>query len=169
MRLHATALLVVLVAPGPSHGQFFNAIRNIFRPVTNVFQGAGGLFGGSGKFSDDGTQAPQATGKEELFPTDCGRNTDSGTGKLCFPDGLLCRDREYTHVLARAIETWAWWQVAVCGGRDISGPRFPCGPQAALGLGPADTLHRLAEKLGTTGQTAKTVALCHNNGAAIQT
>merc|ERR1712223_1474456 len=44
-------------------------------------------------FQDDGTQRPQATGQEELFPSDCGRNVDTGTGKLCFPDGLLCRGR----------------------------------------------------------------------------
>ena len=85
------ALLATLLPN--AHGQFFNAIRNIFRPVTNAFQRPGGLFGG-GEFQDDGTARPQATGNEELFPSDCGRNVDSGTGKLCFPDGLLCRDRE---------------------------------------------------------------------------
>ena len=44
---------------------------------------------------DDGTQSPQATGREELFPSDCGRDTNQGTGKLCFPDGLLCKERKY--------------------------------------------------------------------------
>ena len=92
MRLQTATLLLAAVAL-PADAQFFNAIRNIFRPATNLFQGAGNIFGGGGgSFSDDGTQRPQSTGKEELFPTDCGRNTDSGTGKLCFPDGLLCRD-----------------------------------------------------------------------------
>ena len=97
MRLNIAPLLIFAVVatllPNPAHGQFFNAIRNIFRPVTNAFQRPGGLFGG-GNFEDDGTARPQATGNEELFPSDCGRNVDSGTGKLCFPDGLLCRDRE---------------------------------------------------------------------------
>ena len=93
MRLQSATLLLAALALPPADAQFFNAIRNIFRPATNLFQGAGNIFGGGGgTFSDDGTKRPQSTGKEELFPTDCGRNTDSGTGKLCFPDGLLCRD-----------------------------------------------------------------------------
>ena len=44
------------------------------------------------KFHDDGTQSPVATGNDELFPRDCGRDPDKGTGKLCFPDGLLCQE-----------------------------------------------------------------------------
>ena len=44
------------------------------------------------KFVDDGTESPQATGKDEMFPRDCGRDPEKGTGKLCFPDGLLCQD-----------------------------------------------------------------------------
>lgn len=94
MRLLAAPLLLVVLAPA-AKGQIFNAIRNFFQPVTSAFQNPGGLFGAGGNFRDDGTARPQATGQEELFPSDCGRNTDSGTGKLCFPDGLLCRDREY--------------------------------------------------------------------------
>ena len=46
------------------------------------------------KFTDDGTESPQATGHDEMFPRDCGRNEETGTGKLCFPDGLLCQDSE---------------------------------------------------------------------------
>merc|ERR1712038_1104380 len=79
------ALALVLVLPQPGHAQFFNAIRNLFSPVTNLFNG--------GRFVDDGTRSPQATGREELFPSDCGRDPNQGTGKLCFPDGLLCKDR----------------------------------------------------------------------------
>ena len=56
-------------------------------------QGVQGIFGP--RFRDDGTQSPQATGNDKLFPDDCGRDTSTGTGKLCFPDGLLCQDREY--------------------------------------------------------------------------
>jgi hypothetical protein len=73
----------------------FDFLRNIFRPSGNRGNGGlfGGLFGGGGRFTDDGTQSPQATGKDELFPRDCGREVDKGTGKLCFPDGLLCQNR----------------------------------------------------------------------------
>ena len=45
-------------------------------------------------FTDDGTKAPVATGHDPLFPDDCGRDEDEGTGKLCFPDGLLCQNSE---------------------------------------------------------------------------
>ena len=78
------ALLPLAILLNPANAQFFNAIRNLFSPVTNLF--------GGGRFTDDGTQSPQATGREELFPSDCGRNPNDGTGKLCFPDGLLCQN-----------------------------------------------------------------------------
>jgi len=73
-------------------GGFFNPFRNIF----GGGGGGGGLFGalfGGGRFKDDGTQSPQATGRDEIYPRDCGREPDKGTGKLCFPDGLLCQNR----------------------------------------------------------------------------
>merc|ERR1712080_470284 len=66
------------------------AITNVFRPS----RGGGllsGLFGS--RFRDDGTQSPQATGIDKVNPDDCGRDPDKGTGKLCFPDGLLCQNR----------------------------------------------------------------------------
>ena len=80
-------LTILFVTISVSHAQFFNAIRNLFAPVTNLF--------GGGRFQDDGTRSPQATGREELFPSDCGRDPNQGTGKLCFPDGLLCKDSKY--------------------------------------------------------------------------
>jgi len=87
-------LIIPFILAPCADAQFFNAIRNLFRPVQNVFQGAANLVGGGGgNFRDDGTQRPKADGHEELFPSDCGRNTDTGTGKLCFPDGLLCQNR----------------------------------------------------------------------------
>jgi len=86
MRVFLLACAVLALSLGVAEAQFFNAIANLFRPVQN-------LFGGGGSFSDDGTQRPKADGVEELFPSDCGRNTNSGTGKLCFPDGLLCKER----------------------------------------------------------------------------
>ncbi len=46
--------------------------------------------GPGGPFHDDGTREPQATGRDELYPADCGRNPRDGTGKMCFPDALLC-------------------------------------------------------------------------------
>ena len=83
-----SALVLVLVSSlACVEAQFFNAIRNLFAPVTNLF--------GGGRFVDDGTRSPQATGRDELYPSDCGRDPSQGTGKLCFPDGLLCQDRKY--------------------------------------------------------------------------
>ena len=56
------------------------------------------FFGGGPRFHDDGTQSPQATGNDKLFPDDCGRDENEGTGKLCFPDGLLCQNSKYLFV-----------------------------------------------------------------------
>lgn len=96
MRLSGKALLglaVLAAFSGYVDGQF-DFLRNIFRPPSGRGGGLfGGLFGGGGRFTDDGTQSPQATGRDELFPRDCGREPDKGTGKLCFPDGILCQNR----------------------------------------------------------------------------
>ena len=96
MRLSGRALLgfAVLAAFSSYADGQFGFLRNIFRPQSGRGGGLfGGIFGGGGKFTDDGTQSPVATGKDELFPRDCGRDTVEGTGKLCFPDGLLCQNR----------------------------------------------------------------------------
>ncbi|XP_040574959.1 uncharacterized protein [Lepeophtheirus salmonis] len=97
--------LLCVCLPLSGNAQLFQALRDLFRPLTrpfrNVFRapsGGGGnglfrFFGGGGRFRDDGTQRPQATGRDEAFPSDCGRDTDKGTGKLCFPDGILCQQR----------------------------------------------------------------------------
>ena len=79
----ALGLLLTLQSPDVAEGQFFNAIANLFRPLTRVFRP---------RFRDDGTRSPQATGREEINPSDCGRNPNDGTGKLCFPDGILCQN-----------------------------------------------------------------------------
>ena len=88
-------------------GNFFQPIQNAFQPFNNnvvqpLMQGVIHMFGMDDhdhssptkkpKFIDDGTESPQSTGKDELFPRDCGRDPDKGTGKLCFPDGQLCQD-----------------------------------------------------------------------------
>ena len=93
-------------------GNFFQPIQNAFQPFNNnvvqpFMQGVMHMFGMEDhgnttpkpKFKDDGTESPQSTGKDELFPRDCGRDTEKGTGKLCFPDGQLCQDREYSFFL----------------------------------------------------------------------
>ena len=103
MRLHkyfsGIAIVALCCIATPADAQFFNAFRNLFQPVQNLFggvmRGVNQIFSGGGSFTDDGTQSPQATGIDNLFPDDCGRDTDKGTGKLCFPDGLLCRDSKF--------------------------------------------------------------------------
>lgn len=76
----------------------FGGFQNLFQPIQNALhpfmQGIQSMFGFGPKFVDDGTVAPVATGNDPLFPDDCGRDSDKGTGKLCFPDGLLCQNRE---------------------------------------------------------------------------
>ena len=88
-----TASVLILALVSSSNGQFFRALANLF---SAPFRGGGGfnLFGP--RFRDDGTQSPQATGRDELFPTDCGRDPNKGTGKLCFPDGILCQNRKFS-------------------------------------------------------------------------
>ena len=57
------------------------------------------FFGGSEEFRSNGvgntadkaTKEPIATGKDALYPDDCGRD-DKNKGLLCFPDGLLCQN-----------------------------------------------------------------------------
>ena len=85
-----TSTVVVLIAIfgstlPPVEGQFFNALANLFRPIANAFRP---------RFVDDGTQTPQATGTDEVFPRDCGTNVNTGRGKLCFPVGNLCAERK---------------------------------------------------------------------------
>lgn len=82
--LAIASLALVANTPQPAEGQFFNALANLFRPITRAF---------SPRFRDDGTRSPQATGIDKVLPSDCGRDPDKGTGKLCFPDGLLCQQR----------------------------------------------------------------------------
>jgi hypothetical protein len=94
--------LALLLLPALTTAQFpftaFQGFQNFFRPIQNAFtpfvRGVQNMLGMGPNFVDDGTAAPVATGHDPLFPDDCGRDEDKGTGKLCFPDGLLCRERE---------------------------------------------------------------------------
>jgi hypothetical protein len=82
---------ICLTRVGITEGQFnpFAAIGNAFR---QTFSGATRAFGRP-SFSDDGTQGPGSSGRDQVLPSDCGTNTDTGRGKLCFPDGKLCAER----------------------------------------------------------------------------
>ena len=93
MKLTSLSVVLTLLSLQGSEAQFFNAIRNLFGGGGGGGGGGGfNLFGGGGRFQDTGTQEPVATGNDALFPEDCGRNADTGRGKLCFPDGLLCKE-----------------------------------------------------------------------------
>jgi len=97
--------LILALAPAAVQPQLLKAFMGLF---PNIFFGPDGRgpfgFGGvrsqhgrppqTGPFIDDGTLEPVATGRDELFPTDCGRNPHDGTGKLCFPDAVLCSTSE---------------------------------------------------------------------------
>ena len=67
----------------------FRGFTDFLRPLISAVEDLG-----RPRFVDDGTESPVATGKDPLFPDDCGRDPDKGTGKLCFPDGILCQDRK---------------------------------------------------------------------------
>ena len=83
------SLLLVLGYLGLAQAQF-GFFRDFGRFITRPFRPT---------FRDDGTRSPQATGNDEINPSDCGRNTDTGTGKLCFPDGLLCQNSKLEIIL----------------------------------------------------------------------
>lgn len=88
-----TSLVILALFSTCANAQFFRALANLF---SAPFRGGGGfnLFGP--RFRDDGTQSPQATGRDEINPSDCGRDPNKGTGKLCFPDGILCQNRKFS-------------------------------------------------------------------------
>ena len=92
-------LLLALALFHVSQEQLLRNIANLFRRPFGGGGGGGGGFnlfgGGGGRFHDDGTQSPVATGRDETFPSDCGRNTKTGRGNLCFPDAKLCQESEY--------------------------------------------------------------------------
>ena len=87
MRVFFAFALLALCLSGVAEAQFFRALANLFNPMRFF----GGLFRPRPRFRDDGTRRPQASGRDELFPSDCGRDENKGTGKLCFPDGRLCQ------------------------------------------------------------------------------
>ena len=86
--LLVTALTLPLASAQFGGFDFFRPIQNFLKPVMR-------FLGGGPRFRDDGTQSPQATGRDALFPDDCGRDEDEGTGKLCFPDGKLCEQSKF--------------------------------------------------------------------------
>ncbi len=91
-------LLTLILSNQNVEAQFFKRLRNFFRPMMRPFMPIFrpmrkflGLRSSRPRFRDDGTQRPQATGRDEVNPSDCGRDPGKGTGKLCFPDGQLCQ------------------------------------------------------------------------------
>ena len=86
--LPVTLLLVLCLSSHNVNAQFGGF--NLFRPFQDLLKPVMRFF--APRFKDDGTQSPQATGIDKLFPDDCGRDVDKGTGKLCFPDGKLCEN-----------------------------------------------------------------------------
>ena len=94
-RALSLALLLLCLSVRNADAQFGGF--DIFRPLQNLLKPVMRFFGGGPRFTDDGTQSPQATGNDKLFPDDCGRDEDKGTGKLCFPDGLLCQNSKSCH------------------------------------------------------------------------
>jgi len=113
MRLNLSVLVLTLTLFQGSHGQFtmfqMGDMGRFFggfqRGAMNFFKPMQAMFGGFGAARNPnsvansfgivgGTDAPQATGRDELLPADCGRDKKSNKGSLCFPDGLLCEDRE---------------------------------------------------------------------------
>ena len=101
MKTHLVVLTFSSLAIQIANSQLLSLLVDALNPVYDFFSdsnyhdrkiesnnGQNGQFPGG---VDPGTPVPQATGFDELFPADCGRHPHDGTGKLCFPDGLLCQ------------------------------------------------------------------------------
>ena len=116
-----SALLLSLLLIGGAEAQLFrNFLRNIgrgvntvIRPVMDMFHSGPSrpaFFSSGGvrpsrpsKDSSGGTLKPVATGHDNPFPDDCGRDPKKGTGLLCFPDGKLCQESKSLTPGANAI------------------------------------------------------------------
>ena len=122
MRIPANLLvtsLTLALAAQQANAQFGGF--DFFRPIQNFLKPVMRFFGGGPKFQDDGTQAPVSTGRDALFPDDCGRDEDKGTGKLCFPDGKLCEESKFISIIYdQQIATWSDHQLSY---PDIPVPR----------------------------------------------
>ena len=105
MRVLPVLLLLASLSAGPVQAQFFRDLfrnvgrgfNNFIRPVMNMFHAPVGNRFNSGSNNigpNGGTREPVATGIDNPFPDDCGRDQDKNTGLLCFPDGLLCQQSE---------------------------------------------------------------------------
>ena len=91
-------IVVISLMLSVCHGQLLTALVKMLDPIYEAFSdpdyNKNRFQEPPQRFRDDGTEVPQATGRDELFPADCGRHPHDGTGKLCFPDGILCRNRK---------------------------------------------------------------------------
>ena len=116
MRLFSLSLLAVLLLSGVAQGQFFRdlftgfgrGVRTAFKPVMHMIHNAPrpsffssggkrpGAFGNQIDHETGGTAKPVATGHDNPFPDDCGRDKEKGTGLLCFPDGKLCQESKFS-------------------------------------------------------------------------
>ncbi len=91
------SVLVLALIVGVSEAQLLTALVEFLDPLYEAFSDPDynkQRFQTPQRFPDGGTEFPQATGRDELFPSDCGRHPHDGTGKLCFPDGILCQISE---------------------------------------------------------------------------
>ena len=90
----------------PVQHMFHHTMHTVTSPFQNVQMPHFGMpnfrmprfFGGESNSigngnGNKGTESPQATGIDSLYPEDCGRD-DNNKGLLCFPDGLLCQERK---------------------------------------------------------------------------
>ena len=118
MRAFALSFLLLSFVLLGAEAQFFRdvfrtigrGVNTVFRPVMQMFHNAAparpAFFSSGGvrpsrptKDSSGGTLKPVATGHDNPFPDDCGRDKKKGTGLLCFPDGKLCQESKWKKTL----------------------------------------------------------------------
>ena len=62
-----------------------------------------------------GTKEPVSSGIDKLYPDDCGRDKDKGTGLLCFPDGELCKNSKSNGEASKMSCDWRVALNSLCG------------------------------------------------------
>merc|ERR1719323_1498102 len=94
MNARALALLSLAVVlcwgPSPTLAQGFDpfrALNRFFRPVMDFFRPVNNFL-----FGPSSIQSLRSSGRDSLFPADCGRD-EQNKGKLCFGDPELCKVR----------------------------------------------------------------------------
>jgi hypothetical protein len=83
--------------------------HHMVRPISHFMPRMPKFFGGGqseASGGSSGTEKPQSTGIDKLYPEDCGRDKNN-KGLLCFPDGKLCSQSNILISITRGLLRYA--------------------------------------------------------------